>query len=143
MTGYLGFDMSFDINPPGIPNVPSTGTPQVQHIQVTDFHDLIYNEDIDNVFINQAEFGDTVVNYYHSSLKRWQIYNTIFDNPTILSSIEQADVNLIVPQFQISEYNLLHPILKSDRCIIRNVPYRVEQAISDGVGITTVYLRQK
>ena len=132
------------ITPSGFSAAPSWGTPGVYHPGLNDFQQLIYVEDLDNVFMNLEEFGISI-NYYHSSINQWVSYPVLYDDPFASMNLgsEGGEFNSIRPQFQVSEARLAHRILKKDKCIINGIIYLVEDFQSDGVGVTTVYLRVK
>jgi hypothetical protein len=135
--------MAHTITPPGLSIPPAWGVPAVYHPGLNAFQDLIYVQDLDNVFMNTEEFGITI-QYYHSSLNQWISYPVLFDDPYISMSLgSEGEFNSIRPQFQVSEARLAHRILKKDKCTINGVSYLVEDFQSDGVGVTTVFLRVK
>jgi hypothetical protein len=125
----------------GIVDLPSVGTAEVLSIALNDFQQLLYVDDMAGVFFN--EDTDTIsINYYHSSLGRWVPYTVIYDDPHTSANIGAGyEFNTLRPQFQVPESILSHRILKKDRCVLKGVEYRIDDFISDGVGITTVYLR--
>lgn len=135
--------MAFTVTPPGFSATPTWGTPAVYHPGLNDFQQLLYVTDLDNVFMNVEEFGITI-SYYHSSLDRWVDYPVIFDDPYASQNMgAENEFNSIRPQFQVSEARLEHRILKKDKCIINGINYLIEDFQSDGVGVTTVYMRVK
>jgi len=131
-----------DLHVPGIVDDTHQGVPTVNAIAVSEFEQLLYHDDLENVFFNTDEFAITI-SYYHSSLNKWTSYAVIFDDPYAAVTLNQIDFTSIRPQFQVAESKLLHPILKNDRCKIKGVEYRIEDYSQDGVGVTTVYLRTK
>lgn len=132
-----------DIYIPGIIAEPEVGIPSVETPVVSEFEQIIYHDDLENVFFNVEEFAMTI-SYYHSSLDEWVEYSVIYDDPHASVSLGTAvTFNSLRPQFQISEAELLHPVLKNDRCIVKGKRYRIDDFMSDGVGVTTVYLRIK
>ena len=107
-----------------------------------EFQELIYNTDLADVFINLDEFAETI-SYTHSGTGEVTNYGVLFDDPSTSVKIGQApDVRSLQPQFMISEAALLYRILKRDRCTIREIEYGIENFESDGVGVTTVFLRR-
>jgi hypothetical protein len=110
---------------------------------VNDFQDALYRTDLENVFFNTDEFAETV-SYYHSYLGTWHSYAIIWDDPGASADlVGDTEFNTLRPQFQISESVLAHRILKQDKMRRRGKTYIVEDFVSDGVGVTTVYLRIK
>lgn len=135
--------MAHTLTPVGILVTASLGEAATSQTVVNDFQRLLYFTDLDDVFMNLEEFAISV-NYYHSSLGVWVSYPVMFDDPHASINIGgENEFNTIRPQFQISEARLKHRILKKDRCKINGIEYRVEDFISDGVGISTIYLRMK
>lgn len=131
-----------DITVTGIDVLPVAGTPNVEADVLNDFQTQLYCTDLNQVFMNASEFAITI-RYYHSSLNETVSYNVIFDDPHTTMSFDEVGFNTIRPQFQISECALQHRILKKDYCLIRGTKYFVDDFISDGVGVTTVYVRTK
>lgn len=109
----------------------------------SDFFRAIYNTDIANVFFNTFEFGE-ICSVYHSTKGQWINYETLYDDPHISGSVmSEADFNTFRPQVQLREGGLLQPIQKTDRVKVRGVVHIVDDVVSDGVGVSTVYLRVK
>ena len=116
--------------------------PSVTLPEVNDFQKGL-NDDLANVFFNVNEFAETV-SYYHSSLKEWQSYSAIFDNPHTTARLSgEAEFSTRRPQIQIDESVMLHRPLKNDRVLRRGKTYFVEDVESDGVGVSILYLRIK
>lgn len=133
--------MAFTANMVGLSANEAVGIVTAVHEVRTDFFAQIYDTDIDSVFFNTAEFGETV-SYYHSSIGVWETYKDLFDNPdTSLKFGPTANFKSIKPQVQLQESRLKHGILKQDKIVSRGIMYHVENFISDGVGISTVYMR--
>lgn len=105
------------------------------------FQRAVFRDDLEGVFFNSAEFAVSA-SYYHSSADITQIYRVLFDDPHASVKLGEGEFNSLRPQFQISEAAMRHRVLKSDRVTIKGKRYRVEDYASDGVGVTTVYLRQ-
>lgn len=125
-------------------SMPMTAhAPSVHLPVVNEFQQLLYRDDLANVFFNTNEFSETC-SYYHSSLGVWQSYSVLFDDPSAdVSLLGDAEFNTNRPQIQASEAVFVHRPLKNDRCRVRGKTYIVEDVVSDGVGVTTVYLRLK
>lgn len=118
------------------------GAPAIVVPGLNDFQQLIYVDDLADVFFNNDEFAVSIA-YYHSTLDSWSTYQVLFDNPYASVRVAEGEFNSLRPQFQVSEAALVHPILKQDRCTFRGRTYYVEDFESDGVGVTTVYMRLK
>lgn len=107
----------------------------------TDFFSQL-EDDINGVFFNQTEFGETL-HYYHAKLDEWTTYRTLYDDPHSSAQFgSEAEFNTMRPQVQIQESKLAHPITKQDQVKIQDIRYTVDDYISDGVGITTLYLHR-
>jgi hypothetical protein len=132
-----------DLNPTGVVAVSVLGIPSAEQLTKTDFEQLIYVDDLANTFFSAEEVSHTRVRYYFSALGKWKNYDLIWDDPHASVAVGENEFNTLRPQFQIPEYDLLHPIQKNDRCIVKGKEYRVDDYMSDGVGVTTVYLRLK
>ena len=127
----------------GVVTPPIIGSPTIAQPVVNDFQRLLYYTDLDEVFMNLEEFA-IEISYWHSSLDEWVSYPVLFDDPHASVSLgAEGEFNTRRPQFQISEARLKQRILKKDRCSINGVEYRIEDYVSDGVGVTTVFLRKK
>lgn len=110
---------------------------------VNDFQVAVFRDDLESVFFNVNEFGETV-SYYHSSLRQWSSYVILWDDPgASVNLVGETDFNTMRPQFQISESVLAHRIIKNDKVRRRGKTYIVDDYVSDGVGVTVVYLRQR
>jgi hypothetical protein len=134
--------MAFTVTPSGISRTRGQGAPSALLIGRTDFFEQL-ETDIDDVFFNQTEFGETV-NYYHDALSTWQIYKTLFDNPHVSMQFgADAEFNTNRPQVQLQESKFIHPLEKNDEVIVRGVRYFVDDVVSDGVGVSTVYMHRK
>lgn len=108
---------------------------------MNDFQDLLYDTDLADVFMNLEEFGESI-SYTHSGAEVTTLYAVLFDDPSTSVKIGQAPGFVgSHPQFMISEAALLHSILKRDTCIVKGKTYGIEDFESDGVGVTTVFLR--
>jgi hypothetical protein len=135
--------MAHSVAVASISNPPSVGSAGLTQLSPSEFHNLLYNTDLSDVFFNSQEFAITA-RYYHKALSSWSVYNVIFDDPhTSFSFGEGIDVSTIRPQFQVRESALRHSILKGDRCMINGKTYFVDDYMQDGVGVITVYLRLK
>ena len=135
--------MAFEITPPGFSATPTWGVPAVYRPGLNDFQSLLFATDLNNVFMNTNEFAISI-SYWHSSLDTWATYSVIYDDPYASMSMgAEGEFNSTRPQFQVSEEQLSQRILKKDRCVINGVAYLVEDFHSDGVGVTTVYVRVK
>jgi len=134
--------MAHTITAPGYVRTRGLGTPSALLIGRTDFFEQL-ETDIDDVFFDQAEFGETL-SYYHTTLSKWETYKTLFDDPHVsMQSGADAEFNTLRPQAQMQESKLIHPIQKSDKVIMRGVRYSIDDFISDGVGITTIYMHKQ
>jgi len=107
----------------------------------------ILEEDLDQVFIQSdgKEFAEnqTTVIYYHAT-GEVENYPVLFDNPsTSGDTLAEADFTLIQPQIQIQETKLQRPVQKKDQVLVRGKKYFVENFVSDGVGVSTLFLRLK
>ena len=135
--------MAFTANVSGIVATPTVGVVSAQSTVLNDFQQLLYVNDLNSVFFNTAEFAITI-SYYHSSLSEWTNYQAIFDDPhTSFSMGANVDFNTLRPQLQLYESALKHRILKRDLCIVNSVQYHIDDFVSDGVGVTTCFLRIK
>lgn len=133
--------MAQSANMVGLTASEAVGTITGVHEVRSEFFTTIYDTDIDQVFFNQKEFGSTV-RYYHSALGVWEEYKDLFDNPhTSMKLGSPTEFNSIKPQVQLQESKLKDRILKQDKIIKRGVVHQIEDFISDGVGISTVYMR--
>lgn len=110
---------------------------------LNEFQQSIYETDYTNNYLNTAEFGITA-RYYHSSLKRWETYPVLFDDPhTSFGVGDIIDVSQTKTQILLSEALLKHRVLKGDKCIVKGQTYFVDDDQSDGVGSTVVFLSLK
>jgi len=135
--------MTIEVSAPTVQTGSQTGTPSVALLTLNDFQQAVYKTDLANTFFNAGEFA-IEINYYHSSLDTWQAYDVLYDDPQASVNLAgPANFNTTRPQFQIQESALRHRILKEDRCLVKGKYYSVEDFISDGVGVTTVYLRAR
>jgi len=120
---------------------PSVGVLAASIPTVNAFQNLLYKVDLENVFMNSDEFAEPI-SYIHSSTGEVTTYAVLFDDPqTSVKLGSGPNFNGLRPQFMISEAELSHRILKRDRCTVRGVDYGIEDFESDGVGVTTVFLR--
>lgn len=115
-------------------------TPAV--ISRTDFHKLIYVDDLNNCFFNEAEFAEQAL-YQHASLGSTVTYQCLFDDPyTSLSIGGDTEVTTVRPCISVAETSLRHVVVKGDRCTVRGITYFVDDYQSDGVGVVKIYLRR-
>jgi predicted RNA binding protein with dsRBD fold (UPF0201 family) len=144
LSAIAGMEAIADHITASIINIPQTiYTPRVILHTESDFHDLLYRHDMQNVFFNTMEFAISA-SYYHGSIDKTETYSIIFDDPhASVKAGNDGEFNSLRPQFQIPNYILRHQIMKSDRVTIRGKKYFVDDFIGDGVGGTTVYLRLK
>lgn len=133
--------MTQTINTEGLVVTPAVGTIYIVVPVVNDFLNIIMRDDLANVFMNTSEFAEPVL-YFHSSLGIDVTYNVIYDDPhDDVALTGPASFSSIKPQFQVTESVLEHRLLKNDRCEVRGKTYLVDEVVSDGVGVTTVFLR--
>ena len=133
--------MAHTIDLSGIVNVPAVGSAELLSVVLNDFQQLLYVDDMTDVFFN-TETDVLAINYYYSSLDKWLPLTVIYDDPHTSVNIGAGmEFNTLRPQFQVPESSLAHRVLKKDKCILKGVEYRIDDFISDGVGVTTVFLR--
>jgi len=119
----------------------SVGTASVAVTGSSAFHTLLYSSDLSNIFFNTAEFAETI-RYFHSTLSKWGTYSAMYDDPHMSFSVGSvATINNVKPQLMLAERELLHRVVKGDYCIVRSLRYYVDDFIKDGVGVTTIFLR--
>jgi hypothetical protein len=104
-------------------------------------------QDLDQVFIGQdgQEFAEdqNSVTYTHAT-GEVENYPVLFDNPFATANVNsEAVFSSIKPQIIIQETKLVRPLKKNDRIVVRGNAYFVEDHHSDGVGLTTIFLRRK
>lgn len=124
----------------------TVGAPSIETYTRDTFLDIL-EEDIDMVFIGQngREFAENqnTVEYTHAT-GEVENYPVIFDNPYASQKVNsETNYTGINPQFMIQETKLVRNPKTDDRVTVRGVLYYVKDYHSDGVGITTIYLRRK
>jgi hypothetical protein len=135
--------MSFTISPAGYLRTRGTGTPPVVAVIVLTLFQSQLETDIDSVFFAQNEFGKTV-QYLHAGDTVWQTYKVIFDDPQASMNYSgPSDFNSLRPQVQLQESKLKQPIKAGDVIKMDGLEYQNETYISDGVGITTLYMHRR
>jgi len=123
-----------------------TGTPSALLYKRDEF--LNYLEtDLDQVFLGSGgqEFAEdqNTVEYIHTT-GEVENYPVIFDNPTIGQKVNpEAIFEAIKPQILVQETKLARAIKKGDKVRVRAVWYYVEDYHSDGVGLTSIFIRRK
>ena len=136
--------MAFTVSPTGTARTRGTGSPTINTYVRDEFLDML-QDDITDVFI-QPDNGDfaITVSYKHRDESAPVNYPAIFDNPNTSVNVQtDADFNSLKPQLMIKESELKRAIKKDDTVEVKGNIYFVENYISDGVGVTTVYLRHK
>ena len=124
----------------------AVGVPSIQTYTRDTFLGIL-EEDLDMVFIGSdgqefAEDQNTVI-YTHST-GEVKNYPVLFDNPYASQKVNsEASFTGINPQFMIQETKLVRKVKTDDRVSIRGVLYYVKDYHSDGVGLTTIFLRRK
>jgi len=130
----------------GIDSSASVGAPDSASPGLNSFQQLLYKDDLANTFMNTSEFA-IEIEVFHSRMGaggEWRTYNVIFDDPHSMNKIgDEMEFSTLKPQFMISDAELAMRILKTDRFRVNGIEYRCEDAITDGVGVTTVYMRVK
>jgi len=135
--------MAFIANMIGLSRMRGIGTPAAYHVELTPFFQKVYRDDLANVFFNSAQFAEKAV-YTHSTLGIAVTYDVIYDDPTTSINLGvDAGFNSLRPQFQIPEYVLKHPVQKDDFVFVRGKKFFIDEFVSDGVGVTTCFLRFK
>lgn len=134
--------MSFTITATPLSASTIINSPSIDKISRNAFQELLYCTDLQNIFLNLNEFA-IEIDYYHSSMDLWKKYNVLFDDPHASFGVGEGQFNTLRPQIQLKECGLLNRILKNDKVKIKNITYRIEDFVSDGVGVITVYLRLK
>jgi len=134
--------MTQTANVVGITIAPSVGVIAGIVPTVNEFQKLLYTTDLANVFMDSDAFAEPLL-YIHSSTGEVVNYSVLFDDPStsVKTGMAPAFKSLRI-QFMISEAVLLHSILKHDKCTMRGIDYGIEDFESDGVGVTTVFLRR-
>ncbi len=129
-------------NVTGIIVTPLVGVIAAIASTVNEFQKLLYRTDLANVFMNSEEFAISI-SYTHSSTGEIANYDVVYDDPSTSVKVGQGPAfKSLQPQFMISEAELSHPILKRDTCVVNGIDYGIEDFDSDGVGVTTVFLRR-
>lgn len=104
------------------------------------FFDQMEN-DLNSVFFNTSEFSEVAI-YTHKNGQN-TTYKCLYDDPTTNISISSDELTLIKPQIMIREKIMINPPSKGDKVIIRGIRYVVDNYMSNGVGIMTLYLVKK
>ena len=136
--------MAIDITVLGVV-APLTPSP-IPSVVLTEKNDFMKQMDIDleSTFFNREEFAEKDKNKYTHVNGQVEYYSIIFDDPTTdLGLGSNVDVTLVKPQAQIIEKQLVNQVAKDDEVIIRGITYRVESYVSDGVGVTTLFLSRR
>lgn len=103
---------------------------------------LIMEEDLEETFFNDQEFAEDV-QYTHSTGTS-TIYKGLYDDPTTsISATSDVEVTLLRPQVMVREKQLQKNVSKKDRLTIRGIRYIVDDYVSNGVGILTIFLIKK
>ena len=135
--------MSFTVSPSGYLRTRGIGIPPVIAVIVLTTFQGQLETDINSVFFAQNEFGKTV-QYLHAGDTVWQTYKVIFDNPQASMNYGgESDFNSLRPQIQLQESKLKQPIGVGDVIKMDGLEYQNETYISDGVGITTLYMHRR
>ena len=138
--------MAFTITPTGIPAERALGTPAVLYFIRTEFQSIM-EQDMEMAMFGTdgqdfAEKQNTVI-YTHVSGEIGN-YSVIFDKAYASQGFQSdTEFNGLKPQFMVQETKLLRSVQHKDTVSIRGNIYNVEDYHSDGVGVTTVYLRLK
>lgn len=133
--------MAFIVTPTGTARARGKGSPTITVFVKSDFEKML-EADLEDVFISpdNEEFNTPAV-YQHTTGEN-RTYTVIFDNPGASVSVRvDAEFNTLRPHFKIQETKLARPIKKEDRVLIKGIKYHVDIFKSDGVGVTTAYLR--
>jgi len=103
---------------------------------------VIMEEDLENTFFNDQEFAEDA-NYTHKT-GNVTVYKCLYDDPTTnISASSDVEVTLLRPQVMVREKQLQKPVSKGDRLTVRGIRYAVDDYISNGVGILTIFLVKK
>ncbi len=135
--------MSFTLYPTGVTATTSAAPAELVLVEQNSFQ-MQMNDDLEAVFFNQGEFAEKAKSKYVHSNGQTEYYAVIFDTPTTnLGIASNVEVTLMKPQVQIIERQLVNAITKDDTIDVRGVSYHVENFISDGVGVTTLFLSRR
>jgi len=129
----------------GIARTRETGIPTITLFVRDDFAAQL-ETDMDQVFIQAAgvDFAENGEMQYTHRTGEERNYPVIFDNSHASANVRtSAEFSSIRPQVQIQETKLARPIQHDDKAVIRGITYKVEDFVSDGVGVTTIFLRLK
>lgn len=135
--------MTISVSAPAVTTPSQVTTPSATKIALNAFQQMVYRDDLNDVFFNDEDFAISI-SYYHSHLELWQIYKVISDDiGTSVDLLNGHDFRTTDPQFQVSSSALKHKILRGDYCLVGGKKYFVRDYEDDGVGVTTIYLRLK
>lgn len=135
--------MSFIINPTGSARTRGSGIPTIRTFKRDTFATCL-EDDLNSVFFGPdgQEFAESVV-YTHTN-GNVETYSIIYDDPTRNVGFQSsAELVVEVPQFMMQTTDLKSPIQKKDRVLLRGKDYFIEDYEDNGVGVTTVFLRNK
>lgn len=135
--------MAFTVTPTGTARSRGNGSPTITVFQESDFQRML-DDDLDGVFIPEDSEDFAIEVPYTHAAGETETYQVIFDDPGVSPSVRlDADFRTIQPQIRIAEHRLKRPVKKDDRVRVKGNLYFVEDYESDGVGVTTIFLRIK
>jgi hypothetical protein len=127
------------INVPPASSSPVAYVPEVSACTQNDFAIGLKN-DLNNIFFNSQEFAVSARYIHRLNTQTPQIYAVIFDDPHATMKAGDGEYSSIRPQFQIAQHKLKYAISKKDEVTICGIKYIVDEYMTDGVGVVTVYL---
>lgn len=130
--------MSFVIEPVSVVVTPVIGTSSALTFIRNDFQQCLETDLLDT-FFNLDEFAENI--QYRHRTGETAIYAVIFDSPFFEARFdsEASGIDQRI-ELQIQETTLIRPIASGDYVTLRGKEYRVTEARSDGVGVTTMWL---
>ena len=132
--------MAFVINPVGVDSTAVVGDATAEHIVLNLFNTHLVT-DMNDTFFNSKEFAESA--QYTHKVGGLKTYSVIFDDPTTNVNFGGGAATFLQkPQIQVKEKLLLNEPQRGDTCVVRGVRYRVENYISNGVGIMTIFLNR-
>lgn len=116
-------------------------------VYTRDIFAQILEQDLDQVFIGSSgqEFAEdeSTIIYTHAT-GEVENYPAIYESPHSSQGVNsEAEFNGLKPSITLQDSKLVRAINKGDRVQVQGIKYYIENYITDGVGVTTIYLRRK
>lgn len=128
------------VNPISYVNVSSYGQSASVVVSRSPFHAMLEN-DLECTFFGTTDFAISI-SYQHQtgeSVTYWVIKNNEYEDMNVLNQINNMDRQMVI---RVQESKLIREPKQGDRALIEGIPYKVDNVMPNGLGITNLHMNR-